>query len=143
MRYVSGVELFWQYREEERIIFLPANYIKRMHAEAMEDLAVRYTGESNIPRFISEGDVLFAWWARVVLRAAKPSPNQTINMRNTYCCRSLLADLGHIPSAGSALVTNAVFTTLTFLLVHQVLEEPLGFTAFEVRNSLVDYRYMN
>jgi hypothetical protein len=61
-------------------------------------------------------------------------------MRNTYCCRSLLADLGHIPSAGSALVTNAVFATLTFLLVRQVLEEPLGFTAFEVRKSLVEQR---
>ncbi|OOQ85454.1 putative LysR family regulatory protein [Penicillium brasilianum] len=140
VRYVLGVELFWQHREEERVIFLPAKHMKRMREKAREDLAAKHTDESNTPCFISEGDVLFAWWTRVVLRAAKPSPNRTINMRNTYCCRSLLADLGHIPSASSALVTNAVFATLTFLSVRQVLEEPLSFTASEIRKSLIQQR---
>ncbi|KAJ9207338.1 hypothetical protein DTO164E3_612 [Paecilomyces variotii] len=140
VRYILGVELFWQYREEERVIFLPAKHVKRMHEKAMGDLAARHTDESNTPSFVSEGDVLFAWWTQVILRADKPSPNRTINMRNTYCCRSLLADLGHIPSASSALVTNAVFATLTFLSVRQVIEEPLSFTASEIRKSLIQQR---
>ncbi|RHZ55808.1 acetyltransferase sphE [Aspergillus thermomutatus] len=140
LRYIFTVELFWQHREEERVIFLPAKYLQRMRDKAMEELASQKTSDSDKPLFISEGDILFAWWARVVLRAEKPSPSRTVNMRNTYCCRSILAELGHIPSASCALVTNAVFATLTFLSVRQVLEEPLSFTASEVRKSLIQQR---
>jgi len=140
LRYIFTVELFWQRREEERVIFLPAKYLQRMRDKAMGELASQNTGDRDNPPFVSESDILFAWWTRVVLRAQKPSPSRTINMRNTYCCRSILAELGHIPSATSALVTNAVFATLTFLSVRQVLEEPLSFTASEIRKSLIQQR---
>lgn len=140
LRYIFTVELFWQRREEERVIFLPATYLQRMRAKALGELALQNTSGSHKSTFVSESDVLFAWWARVVLRAQNPSPGRTINLRNTYCCRSLLAELGHIPSATSALITNAVFATLTFLSVRQVLEEPLSFTASEVRKSLIQQR---
>ncbi|EFQ96993.1 LysR family regulatory protein [Nannizzia gypsea CBS 118893] len=140
LRYILTVELFWQRREEDRVIFLPARYLQQMREEATEELTLKNHGDSSNPPFISEGDVLFAWWTKIVLQAESPSPSRTINMRNTYCCRSILAELGHMPSATSALVTNAVFATLTFLSVRQVLEEPLSFTASEVRKSLIQQR---
>ncbi|GAB1194116.1 hypothetical protein APSETT444_003357 [Aspergillus pseudonomiae] len=140
VRYVLTVELFWQRREEERVIFLPAKYLHQMRDKAMGELAARDDGDSGKPLFVSEGDILFAWWTRVVLRAERPRPSRTVNMRNTYCCRSILADLGHIPSATCALVTNAVFATLTFLSVRQILESPLSFTASEIRRSLIQQR---
>ncbi|KAK9600384.1 hypothetical protein V6Z92_000467 [Aspergillus fumigatus] len=140
LRYIVTIELFWQHREEERVIFLPAKHLQQMRSKAMAELTARSAHDSDTPLFVSEGDVLFAWWTRVVLRAEKPDPSRTVNMRNTYCCRSILAELGHIPSATCALVTNAVFATLTFLSVRQVLEEPLGFTAFEIRKSLIQQR---
>ncbi|EAW13628.1 acetyltransferase sphE [Aspergillus clavatus NRRL 1] len=140
LRYVFTVELFWKHREEERLIFLPTKHLQRMRKAAMAELASQHTSDSNKPPFVSEGDILFAWWTRVVLRAEKPRSGRTVNMRNTYCCRSILAQLGHIPSAASALVTNAVFATLTFLSVRQILEEPLSVTALEVRKSLIQQR---
>ncbi|EZF09656.1 hypothetical protein H112_08945 [Trichophyton rubrum D6] len=107
---------------------------------AIDELTLNHAGDSSRLPFISEGDVLFVWWTKVVLQAESPSPSCTINMRNTYCCRSVLAELGHIPSATSVLVTNAVFAALTFLSVRQVLAEPLSFTASEVRKSFIQQR---
>ena len=74
------------------------------------------------------------------MRADKPSLDRTLNMRNTCCCRSLLEELGLIPSAASALVTNTVFGTISFLNVRQVLERSLAFTASEVRRALIQQR---
>lgn len=140
LRYILTVELFWHRREEDRVIFLPAKYLQKMRDKAIDELTSNHVGDSSRLPFISEGDVLFAWWTKVVLQAESPSPSCTINMRNTYCCRSVLAELGHIPSATSALVTNAVFAALTFLSVRQVLSKPLSFTASEVRKSLIQQR---
>jgi hypothetical protein len=61
-------------------------------------------------------------------------------MRNAYCYRSIVAELGAIPSAACALVTNAVFATLIFLTFRQILEETLSFTSFKVRISLMQLR---
>ncbi|KAE8413502.1 hypothetical protein BDV36DRAFT_268182 [Aspergillus pseudocaelatus] len=140
VRYLLTVELFWQRREEERVIFLPAKYLQQMRDKAMGELASRDTSDGGKPVFLSEGDILFAWWTRVVIRAARPSLGRTVNLRNTYCCRSILAELGHLPSATCALVTNAVFATLTFLSVRQILEDPLSVTASEIRRSLIQQR---
>ena len=140
LRYILTVELFWHRREEVRVIFLPTKYLQKMRGKAIDELTLNHAGDSSRLPFISEGDVLFVWWTKVVLQAESPSPSCTINMRNTYCCRSVLAELGHIPSATSVLVTNAVFAALTFLSVRQVLAEPLSFTASEVRKSFIQQR---
>lgn len=133
-------ELFWYRKEEERVIFLPAHYLQRMRDTAMGELALQNTGDKK--PFVSESDVLFAWWTRIVLRALEPAPSRTIMIRNVFDCRSILAELGHIPSAGAALITNAVFATLTFLSTRQILEEPLSFVASGIRKSLDQQRNM-
>lgn len=106
----------------------------------MEELALQNTGDKK--PFVSESDVLFAWWTRIVLRALEPAPGRTIMIRNVFDCRSILAELGHIPSAGAALINNAVFATLTFLSTRQILEEPLSFVASGIRKSLDQQRNM-
>ena len=131
------LELFW-YREEERIIFLPAHYLQRMRDTAMGELQLQNTGDKGA--FVSESDVLFAWWIRIVLRALKLVPSRTIMIRNVFDCRPILAEIGHIPSAEAALITNAVFAILTFLSTRQILEEPLSFVASRIRKSLDQQR---
>ncbi|KAL8376836.1 hypothetical protein RB595_007794 [Gaeumannomyces hyphopodioides] len=140
-RYYLSIELLWPRREEERIVFLPAQHLRRMREEALAELQQqRGEGEAAAATFVSEGDVIFAWWTRVVLRAERPSPDRTLNMRNTCCCRPLLPELGLVPSAMSALVTNAVFGVITFLKVRDVLDRSLASTAAEVRRALVRQR---
>ncbi|CAN8104747.1 unnamed protein product [Discula destructiva] len=142
--YYLTIELFWPLREEERIVFLPARHLARMRDEAMQELAGQASSDGSQgdrSPFVSEGDVIFAWWTRILLRAERPSPVRTISMRNTCCCRSLLQELGLIPSAaGSALVTNAVFGAVIFLTVRQVLDQSLALTASNIRKSLTEQR---
>jgi hypothetical protein len=138
--YYLSIEIFWPRREEERIIFLPAKHLIRMRGKAMEELVTQATTNDEKASFVSEADVIFAWWTRIVMRAEKPSPNRTINMRNTCCSRSILEELNIIPSAASALVTNAVFGIITFLEVQQVLERSIAFTASEIRKALIEER---
>jgi hypothetical protein len=131
-------DLLWYRKDDERVIFLPAKYMQLMRDNAMEELASRNTGDKK--PFVSESDVLLSWWIRVVLRALKPATSRTIAIMNLFDCRSILGELGHIPSAGAALIANAVFATYTFLSVRQVLEEPLSFVASRIRQSLEQQR---
>lgn len=141
-RYFLTVDLLWRHREEERIVFLPSKHLQRMREHALEDLAMQQVKGHSLDQkpFVSEGDVLFAWWSRVVLRAEAPSPTRLVNMRNTCCCRSLLTELGLIPTGPNALVTNAVFGTLTFLSAGDILSKSLSATASAIRTSLVEQR---
>ncbi|KAG5932552.1 hypothetical protein E4U53_001270 [Claviceps sorghi] len=140
LRYYLTVEMLWKRREEDRIVFLPARHVRRMRQQAMDELAVAETSNADRSLFISEGDVVFAWWARLVLRAQALSADRTVHMRNTCCCRSLLKELGLLPPGSAALVSNAVFGALTFLPVRQVREKPLAFTAYEIRKTLIEQR---
>ncbi|KAG5926952.1 hypothetical protein E4U42_002771 [Claviceps africana] len=140
LRYYFSIEMLWKRREEDRIVFLPARRVQRMRQQAMDELAVAETSNADRSVFISEGDVVFAWWARLVLRAQALPPDRTVHMRNTCCCRSLLKELGLLPPGSSALVSNAVFGALTFLSVRQVQEKPLAFTAHEIRKALIEQR---
>ncbi|KAK3688983.1 hypothetical protein B0T22DRAFT_512975 [Podospora appendiculata] len=101
LRYLLTTEWLWHRREEERLVFLPGTHLTRMRDEVVAELL---TATSDP-------------------RASKRAAGRSINMRNTYCCRALLAEHGAIPSASCALVTKAVFATLTFLTVGEVLAQ--------------------
>lgn len=138
--YFFSIQLFWRRREEERMIFLPAEHVARMKKEVAQELVAQAAFDSNRVSFVSEGDIIFAWWTRIVMRAENASPNRTIHMRNTCCCRSIFKELGIIPSTTSALVTNAVFPSITFLKIRQVLDRSLAVTASQVRTALNQQR---
>uniref|UniRef100_A0A093XJ26 Trichothecene 3-O-acetyltransferase n=2 Tax=Talaromyces marneffei TaxID=37727 RepID=A0A093XJ26_TALMA len=131
-------ELFWYRQEEERVIFLPAKHLQRMRDSAMGELASQNI--SNEKPFVSESDVLLAWWTQVVLRALKLAPRRMITIRNVFDCRPILTELGHIPSTGGTLVANAAFSTFTFLSARHILEMPLSFVASRIRKSLEHQR---
>jgi hypothetical protein len=131
-------DLLWYRKEDERVIFLPGKYLQQMRDNAMEELASQSTGDTE--PFVSESDVLLSWSTRVVVTALKPSPSRTIAIMNVFDCRPILAELGHVPSAGAALIANAVFPAFTFLSARQILEEPLSFVASRIRQSLEQQR---
>jgi hypothetical protein len=131
-------DLVWYRKDEERIIFLPEKYLQRMRDNAIERLALQSSADEK--PFISESDVILSWWSRVVLKALEPASNRTIAIMNIFDCRPILAELGHVPSAGAGLIANAVFPTYTFLSARQILEEPLGFIASRIRQSLKQQR---
>ncbi|KAL1964981.1 hypothetical protein VTN77DRAFT_6181 [Rasamsonia byssochlamydoides] len=128
-------ELVW-YRDEERVVFIPGQFLQQMRDSALKELAAESSGEST--PFVSEGDVLFSWWSRIMLSALKPAADRMIVLMNVFDIRPTLAE-DHVPP-NSAFVSNAVFTAVTFLSARQILEKPVSFVASRLRAALEQQR---
>jgi len=129
-------ELIWHHKVEERIIFLPGRYLERMRENALQELAAENNGREK--PFISEGDVIFAWWSRTVLSALRPALHRTIVLMNVFDIRPTLAN--EIIPSNCAFVANATSVAYTCLSARRILQEPLSFVASQLRRSLEQQR---
>lgn len=139
---VYGVRTLFQsywYKIEERVIFLPAGKVEQLRQDALNELAAQNPNVDKVP-FISENDVLSAWWAKLLARVVRPAGDRTITIMNAFDCRGILTEMGLIPAPDVGLVTNAVNGFWTVLSARQVLEEPLGSLALQIRRSLEQQR---
>jgi hypothetical protein len=119
--------------EEGRMLCVPASYIKNLRDKAIQD-AAEESGEDK--PFLSEGDVLAAWWSRFAISQYPPNSTRTVHLSNAFELRSILAnDL--IPK-GSAYCANAVLAIFTLLSVKDITQKPVGHVALALRRSIVE-----
>jgi hypothetical protein len=131
MRYVF--ELLWYRSESYRAVCLPAASMASLRATALADLAAE--NPSSETPFLSDGDVLSAWWARLIVRSLLPATStKTIALRNVYGLRSLLSK--DLLPADKAYVSNAVLSVIAMLPASDFFTKSLGFLAGEVRRSI-------
>ena len=120
--------LLWNSGLEKRIIVLPQDSMDRLCAQARSDLAT----QSGQKPFISEGDVLAAWAARI-LAASQPKPRpvtiaSVVNIRFT---------LKALRERGGEYIQNM----LQFVYVSiapDCTASPLGVTALGHRQQLIE-----
>ncbi|KAI1204079.1 uncharacterized protein F4807DRAFT_449024 [Annulohypoxylon truncatum] len=127
----------WDPKAEDggRTIFVPAAYAQQLCETARSELkALQTKGEVS---FISEGDIICAWWAQQLALALIPKPsNQEVGLYNVYGLRGRLGqDL--LPSS-RAYVGNAFCSAPAFMTVKDILTRPLGLIAAAVRQSYMD-----
>lgn len=89
------------------------------------------TGDRKL--FVSEADVLFAWWARTHVSVVKPPPDQAITLFNVVNFRGNAED---VLSNGKLFVGNATAMCSAGLTCEQLLEWPLWQVARQIRASL-------
>ncbi|KAL8832589.1 MAG: hypothetical protein Q9191_000158 [Dirinaria sp. TL-2023a] len=130
-------QIFWRPRHESRIICVPAAYMQLLRNTALNDISSIERDRSDTPPFVSEGDVLCAWWTRHILSGISKDPNQTIAINMAFGLRGLLAQEGVLP-AGSAYVSNAVTNVPAFMMARDVLTKSLGYVAAALRKALVE-----
>ncbi|KAI1762107.1 hypothetical protein GGR53DRAFT_532879 [Hypoxylon sp. FL1150] len=131
--------LFWWRGEETRMVCVPAAHIKALHKGALDYLAAQnedsYDEEKKVKPFVSEGDVLSSWIARLALLHLRHT-NQTVSIMNAFGMRSVLAkDL--LPPT-HAYVGNAVAGVYAFISMRDLFARPLGFAAAAVRRSIAE-----
>ncbi|GIK04023.1 hypothetical protein Aspvir_008098 [Aspergillus viridinutans] len=134
-------ELIWHRGQNKRIICIPGRYIDEMREQALHELAEQKLAEQNKEGpapFLSESDVLLAWWLKALVRALNPSPGRLVSLWNVFDIRSTA--LQESPSENTAFITNAILVAMTFLRTHQILREPVSFVASHIRRSLVQQR---
>lgn len=146
--------------KECRIVCLPGTFIQKLHAQAVKELEAEHAkngGEEPKP-FLSPGDVLTAWWARLTVGQLVSADSQrtiTIQVSNrdhttssvhgeTYSHRSK-----HAASARKALsrdfdtssrpyISNMFTMYYSLMPARELLSKPLGWLAAEIRRAIVE-----
>jgi hypothetical protein len=134
VRYIF--ELIWYREEEDRVIFVPGQFLQDMRSKVLQEL----TDESNGAKthFVSDGDVLLSWWVRTMLSALRPGANRTVSIMNIFDIRPTIAE--DVVPPGSVLTRNAIFASYTILSTRQILEQSLSYTAAQLRRCLEEQR---
>lgn len=131
----------------KRVIMIPASFAQRLHETALADLASseqeqeqpQASSSESPPKpapFVSEGDVICAWWNRRVVGAQlPPTSRRTVAIHNVFNLRWVLGgDL--LPAHGGVYVSNAAITVPTLLPARDLLARPLGHVAAALRAAL-------
>ena len=136
LRYLSNK--LWNPRqvEESRTVFIPATYVESLRETALSDIKQSGRNLGDVP-FLSEGDVICAWWTRQLVRAQiSEHSSQTIAINNAFGMRWLLGE-DLLPSS-RAYIGNAFCMIPAFLSATDVLKKPLGLVAASIRQALVN-----
>ncbi|KAL2793269.1 hypothetical protein BJX66DRAFT_306406 [Aspergillus keveii] len=153
-RLVSGVALLlwglrfliervlWFREEEEHLIRLPKACVKSIVETARQELTAAAPtppdGGKKMP-FLSENDVLIAWWVRMMVIALKAAPNQTVVAMNVFNVWSLFPEW--FPDGGAGFIGNAFFCSYSLHLASQILQDiNLAYVASKNRQALMEHR---
>ncbi|CAG8909342.1 unnamed protein product [Penicillium egyptiacum] len=115
--------------EEERIICVPGEFVRELRAQAIDEL-----DSSKGNQFLSENDVILAWFTRTILSATKTPGNRSVVLMNSFDIRSVALP----PKVEHTF--NAVIPSCTIVPISKVLQQPLAFLATHIRHSLVQQR---
>ena len=85
-------QIFWRPKDESRMICVPAAYVQSLCNAARANITAANHGENggDTP-FVSQGDVMCAWWTRQTLSCVPKYPSQTIAINIAFGLRWLLA----------------------------------------------------
>jgi hypothetical protein len=115
--------------QENRMVCVPGSFVAKLRETALKDLV--NVGMEN--PFLSEGDVLCAWWTRLAISHLPRNSQRLIVLNNAYSLRApLAADL--LPSG--AYVSNAIGFLPVLLPAHEILSQPPSHVASAIRHAI-------
>lgn len=127
------LEFVFHPKQSTRAVFIPSSLLQALRSRAVQELTVSDTTSPDAKPFVSEGDVMLAWWGKVTVAALHLSPSRPINLMNIMNFRGMLDDV--LPP-DQAFVGNAMAVIYTPTTARELLAEPLGTTAMRIRRSL-------
>ncbi|KAK8062569.1 Transcriptional regulator sdnM [Apiospora hydei] len=129
-------QVFW-YQEEGRIVCIPESFVRQLRQSALDELAAQAGGSARDAKpWISEGDVLVAWWTRYATLHFRNQPDKTINISNAYNIRRVLS--GNLLPAGHAYLSNASLGLFMLPQIRDIFSRPISWMAAQMRQSIVE-----
>lgn len=128
-------ESFWYPAEKARSVCLPAAFMHRLRETATAE-ARAAAGDSAKDVFLSDGDLISAWCARLLAEHAQLSPGRTVCILNALGYRALLQP--DLLSPDKAYLCNAAGGVYAHMTAGDVASLPLGHTAAAVRRSITE-----
>ena len=129
-------ELFVHSAEEGRMICLPGSWVDELRQQAISDVS----GDKE-DVFLSHGDVILAWWAKVSVAAQRLGSSQPVNIMNVTNVRGLFPDL--LPDnkgATAVYTTNAALAANTLITCGELNNRSVGALALRIRQDLQTQR---
>ncbi|OBR13194.1 BCL5p [Colletotrichum higginsianum IMI 349063] len=123
-------------KKEHRMVCMPAAYLEKLREKALVELAAAAEaaseGRKDSP-FVSDGDVLVAWAARLSMSNLPKDSERLVAIQQAYQWRPVLKDL--IPPERPFL-SNCVGFLVTLIPAKDLLQKPLSYAASQVRRSV-------
>ena len=129
-------DLIWYPREKEHVVCIPGRFVEQMRTDSLAKLK-QQNNEEGTP-FLSESDVLLAWWTQAQAKALNPLPNRMITIINFFDIRGIA--LPESISKNASFVTNATQPSFICLPTEQTVNQSISALASQVRHSLVQHR---
>ncbi|KAJ5652786.1 LysR family regulatory protein [Penicillium longicatenatum] len=102
IRYMIGT--FWYGKTEDHALRIPKKFVEKMREHALLEMATPGTTEKP---FVSEGDIVIAWWVRTMVAALKPSAKRAVTLMNVFNVWKLFPE--RYPAGGAGVVANSFF----------------------------------
>ncbi|KAM7216743.1 Transcriptional regulator sdnM [Rhypophila decipiens] len=151
-------DCYWYPDASLRFFTLPGKFVDKLSASARAELAAaaRHISPSSSIKeqptsddcFVSDSDVLCAWWASLLVKNQSPSgapiqPSQTVCLTNRFDSRDVLAKMGLLPSQTISFFGNAAYNASFFAPAGEFANsqsQGLGPLAKQVRESIKLHR---
>jgi hypothetical protein len=135
-------ERFWYPEASLRFFTLPGKFVDKLSASARNELAAAQKDKDPSKAFVSDSDVLCAWWTRLIVKSLNPPPNRSVCMTNRFDSRDILAKMGLLPSLNVSFFGNAAYSASCFTPAGRYANTsyPLGLLANQVRNTIQVHR---
>lgn len=118
--------------QENRMVCIPGSFVKQLREAAVGELAA--DGAQN--PFLSEGDVLCAWWTRLAISHLPRHSQTTVVLNNAYSLRKPLAE-DLLPNG--EYVSNAIGFLPVLLPAHEIFDRPTSHLASRIRYAIKEY----
>lgn len=124
---------FFKSDVKDYVICVPGSSIEKLKNNALRDIAEASDLSTEAP-FLSDSDVLCAWWSRYIASCVAKRPTETFVINNLLELRPVLTP--ESLSSENPYVSNALMMMPTFVTAAQLLTEPLGETALSLRQTI-------
>ncbi|KAH8894542.1 hypothetical protein GQ53DRAFT_643335 [Thozetella sp. PMI_491] len=118
-------------KQETRMVCVPRAFLEQLRETSLADRAA--AGEDP---FVSEGDVLCAWWTRFAIAHLPTNSTQTVMFNNAYCVRKVLTP--DIIPAERTYLSNAIGFINMLVPVQDIVSKPISWLAGQYRKAIVE-----
>lgn len=123
----------WRYKTASRIVCVPGPYLANLRKQCIEEIR-EDTGDDKA--FVSDNDVLAAWFTRLEISRLPKNSNKTVRIMNAFTLTTVLGN-DHLPSS-KAYISNAATEIYSFLTVRDFFTKPLSYVAHAIRRSMIE-----
>ena len=121
----------WRYKTSSRIVCVPNEFLAEQRKRAIQEIRIS-TG--NEKAFVSDNDVLVAWFTRLCVGIFPRTSPMTVRIMNAFALSAVLAE--RLP-VGKAYISNAATEIYTFWPVRDFFTKPLSACAWAIRQSMM------